>query len=458
MYMRERNGLRLGRITATLLLVALLGLGTSAGAQSITDVPPSHWAYEAVRDLIDRGYLALDEGHFRGDQPVDRFTLASTVARILYEIESGVVTPQSGSDVDLLRRVVNEYREDLVEAFARIEQNERTVGTTARELAATDETLTKVIDELARLQASLEAQLVAQSEAAERDHAALRASIDEQGASLQEQVHELRSLINELSAAVGERTDSVRAETATSQASLRSEILNLIAELREEHRQHADETEQRLASVSTQLNTLLKDGIDRIQGDLSALAEEVDALRFEADAALAEIHSQLNAQSEALAAQQIALEQQRASLEQRMTEHEGEATSHIESLAASHSELAARLDAMRADVDRIAGVTTRLDAMQSRLDSAERQLLALQSQIGLSEEQLAALRDHLMNELESQYQHSFLLSGNVSNELKALREEFNEYRQSTERNLSQARQAQTLGIIGAVLGLIGLMN
>ena len=100
----------------------------------------------------------------------------------------------------------------------------------------------------------------------------------------------------------------------------------------------------------------------------------------------------------------------------------------------------------------------RLSEMQGRLDAVERQVVAMQSQIGLSEEQLRALSDRLMSELESQYQHSFLFAGTVADELKALREEFASYRQRTERELQGARNAQIFGIIGAILGLISLAN
>ena len=183
-------------------------------------------------------------------------------------------------------------------------------------------------------------------------------------------------------------------------------------------------------------STLSKPKWKRSRPDLETLVEGVEQV-------LAEIRSELNAQSEAFAAGQLALEEQRR--QNRILEE-------------TDAEL---LKGIEAALERVAAMQARVDALESmkaQIDGVERQVLAMQSQIGLSEEQLRALSDRLMNELESQYQHSFLLSGTVAEELKSLREEFNGYRQKTERELSSARQAQMFGIIGALLGLIGLAN
>ena len=104
---------------ALLLGSLLLAAGSVGMAQTVRDVPPSHWAYEAVMELVKRGYLTVEDGRFGGDQPADRFTLATVVARILHEIETGGVVPQSRHDVELLRSVVTEFREELVQRFRR---------------------------------------------------------------------------------------------------------------------------------------------------------------------------------------------------------------------------------------------------------------------------------------------------------------------------------------------------
>src|SRR5690606_16825053 len=77
------------RMVLCALLVSALVV-PSAGALEVSDVPPGHWAYEAVSTLLERGYLPPGEDQlFRGDEAVDRYTLASVVAQLLAEVESG---------------------------------------------------------------------------------------------------------------------------------------------------------------------------------------------------------------------------------------------------------------------------------------------------------------------------------------------------------------------------------
>jgi hypothetical protein len=102
------------------MMVCLLMLLTAniAFAANPTDVTPDHWAYKAVQTLIDKGYLQLYQDQtFEGNQPVDRYTLASVVAKILAEIASGSVGT-TREDVKVLRSLTNELREELVKLIA----------------------------------------------------------------------------------------------------------------------------------------------------------------------------------------------------------------------------------------------------------------------------------------------------------------------------------------------------
>ena len=48
------------------------------------DVPPDHWAVQAVEQVVARGWLqGYPGGGFRGEVPLDRYQLATTLARVL---------------------------------------------------------------------------------------------------------------------------------------------------------------------------------------------------------------------------------------------------------------------------------------------------------------------------------------------------------------------------------------
>ncbi len=114
--MKNLNKWGLVMVVTVLLTMSAVTCAWAAGANPV-DVPPNHWAYQAVKQLVDKGYLALYQDQtFRGDQPVDRYTLATVVAKILKEAASGN-TAASREDVKLLRSLTNEFREELVKVL-----------------------------------------------------------------------------------------------------------------------------------------------------------------------------------------------------------------------------------------------------------------------------------------------------------------------------------------------------
>jgi hypothetical protein len=111
---------KLKRVTMLLVLGLVVALMSTAAAMAAEpkDVPADHWAYQAVKQLIDQGYLQLYQDQtFQGNQPVDRYTLATVVAKILNEIASGGVGTNR-NDVKILRELTNELRQELVKVIS----------------------------------------------------------------------------------------------------------------------------------------------------------------------------------------------------------------------------------------------------------------------------------------------------------------------------------------------------
>lgn len=67
------------------VLAVVLGICVTASAQQ--DVPPGHWAYEAVQTLIRQGILkGYPDGSFRGNSPVTRYEFAVALRDALREV------------------------------------------------------------------------------------------------------------------------------------------------------------------------------------------------------------------------------------------------------------------------------------------------------------------------------------------------------------------------------------
>jgi len=137
------------RRSVCLTIVFLFLAGIPVWGQ-IADVPPGHWAYQAVKKLVDGGYLQLyDDGTFRGSYPVDRFTLATVVSKLLTQTgESGVSVELD--DMELLRALTNEFRSELVLLAARDEETAKRLSTVEEKQLVLSEDLTKSTTELRR--------------------------------------------------------------------------------------------------------------------------------------------------------------------------------------------------------------------------------------------------------------------------------------------------------------------
>lgn len=356
-------------------LMTALAVTTAFAQQKPSDVPTNHWAYEAVVDLVNRGYLTVEDGRFHGEETVDRFTLATVIARILYEIETGGVTPQSQDDVDLLRRVVNEFHSELVTLYARIDGVESHTLDLEKEIDVHRDNFSKIYLALD--------DMLDQLDDFESDMLMAEAS---QQAALRAETVELRNAINERFAQI---------EADLLEAGTQSEVIYVLDERLQDESVRLDDLEQLLKDLGANLA--------RVTGHEEAIIE---------------LRREVNALSEMIAAHRIALSEQ------------GDALAF-------------------ADGQLLKGI----EDAHARTDMIERKI----EEIYLSETELAQLRDRLMKEIESQYQHSFLLSGTLSKELKELQDEFQTYKKKSEQDIAAAKQGQMYGIIGAAVAVLALL-
>lgn len=143
----------------SIAILLILGISTAvlAAEPQIADVPASHWAYQAVKSLVAQGYLGLyPDKTFRGEQPVDRYTLAVLVARLLGGAVAGQTT-MGKEDADLLRRLSGEFRQELVGLAGRTKTLEEALAKYERDRVATSADLAIWQDEAGKTRVDLAA-------------------------------------------------------------------------------------------------------------------------------------------------------------------------------------------------------------------------------------------------------------------------------------------------------------
>ena len=72
------------RYPVALAMAGLLALPALAQTNPVETVPADHWAYGAVKQVVDSGLIiGYGEGTFKGDRPLTRYEFAISIARLL---------------------------------------------------------------------------------------------------------------------------------------------------------------------------------------------------------------------------------------------------------------------------------------------------------------------------------------------------------------------------------------
>ncbi len=108
------------------------------------DVPRSHWAYEAIRELTEHGimigYFDHPQNTFRGERNLTRYEFAYALQKAILKIEDDIRKEQknvdieeflrsknvSPKDIELLSLLMQEFKKDLNDMNVRVTQLEET--------------------------------------------------------------------------------------------------------------------------------------------------------------------------------------------------------------------------------------------------------------------------------------------------------------------------------------------
>ncbi len=100
------------------LVVAMVMATVMGSAAPFSDVPFSHWSYDAVNKLAAKGILqGYPNGTYKGNQVVDRYSLAMVTAKMLANVEqmleSGAGNLVTKDDLATLEKLTVEFADEL---------------------------------------------------------------------------------------------------------------------------------------------------------------------------------------------------------------------------------------------------------------------------------------------------------------------------------------------------------
>lgn len=369
-----------------------------AGAAAIQDVPPDHWAYQAVRTMLSKGYLSLrSDGTFSGSQPVDRYTLASVVAELLGEVGSGSQNA-SADDVATLRRLATEYHDELVRYYQRLQATEDQSKKLQKSQDVLQEKLSQVIAAVDGLQRSAGQNVdglqksIGQTNQQLKDEAAQRQRQDASfQAELKRQADALQAQADQLAKLLERRTQELSQATAASNNALAGSLRQEIAQT-----------------------------VSRLQQEAAAKAKAQD--------------------------QKIAAAEQRlGGLENKVAEGQA-VTALVQESVEKHS---ATLGQLKKDGD----------ALGARVNSLDQTVGTIRGKIGLSEDQLKELAKRLQDEMASQLNLTLVREDRLERQLRELQAEFNSYKSASNDHINTLKNTGTITTVAAVVGiLIGLFK
>lgn len=113
------------------------------GAVFFSDVPKNHWAYDAIRELSERGVIEGFEGkasaRFEGNKALTRYEFAQALYRTIQKLEAEIgVTKATGAidevnvrslleksslgaqDTELLKKLILEFQKELADMNLRV--------------------------------------------------------------------------------------------------------------------------------------------------------------------------------------------------------------------------------------------------------------------------------------------------------------------------------------------------
>jgi predicted porin len=156
------------------LLISVAGLSLITGLTfaQMRDVPPGHWAYQSIEQLVQLGIIeGFPDGTFRPNRTMTRAEFAQAIARAYRNIDERLraldrriseIRPQDGQQVDTsaLERQINELRaqiEELKKLNEAIQTLQRLAQTFQQELAGLGVDVDTLKRDFASLRARVEA-------------------------------------------------------------------------------------------------------------------------------------------------------------------------------------------------------------------------------------------------------------------------------------------------------------
>ncbi|MFN4190454.1 MAG: S-layer homology domain-containing protein [Pseudothermotoga sp.] len=397
-----------------ILLVVLLTVAAFVYAQSFSDVPVNHWAYEAVTTLSKLGIVSgMPDGTFQGNNPMTRYQVAVAMKKLLdyltQQIEKSISTGDLQSVVKRLSTV-----EDLIStALTRVQRN-------SEQIAASDQTLQTVLAEISNLKATIV------------DIAQVKKDMPTMIAASE---NKMMTMYNQLSSKVS----AVEKSVSDLQAQISNQVLAQLRGNIDAVNANVSSISAKIDSLSARIDTVAK-SVDQIKGDITTLSKRIDAVESNIQTLLT-----LRKSFTDLEARVAMLESKLAtdvdSLKKALTTTSNQLDARLSLVEGQVASLATDVEKLKKDVADAAQAAKKVSVLEGNVGTLAGQVVSLNQKLSQNEQEIASVKK--------------TVDGKPwKTDVEAATVQFSK---KIDEVYNMAMIGILVGAVGAVLGLIGLL-
>lgn len=396
------------------LLVVALTVAAFVYAQSFSDVPVNHWAYEAVTTLSKLGIVSgMPDGTFQGNNPMTRYQVAVAMKKLMdyltQQIEKSMV---SGDLQNVIKRLSTV--EDLVSTtLTKVQKN-------SEQISASDQTLQTVLAEISNLKSTIV------------DIAQVKKDMPTMIAASE---NKMMTMYNQLSAKVS----AVEKTVSDLQAQISSQILSQLKGNIDAINANVSSVSSKVDSLSAKIDALSK-SVDQVKVDVATLSKRVDA-------------TESNIQT------LLTLRKSFTDLETRVATLESKLASDVDSLkkalTTTSNQLDARLSLVEGQVASLATDVEKLKKDMADATQAAKKVSVLEGNVGTLAGQVVSLNQKVsQNEQDIAAVKKTVDGKPWKTDIEAATVQFS-------KKIDEVYNMALIGIIvgaaGAVIGLLGML-
>ncbi len=347
------------------LLVVVLTLAAFVYAQSFSDVPVNHWAYEAVTTLSKLGIISgMPDGTFQGNNPMTRYQVAVALKKLMDYLTQQIEKTTSAGDLQNVIKRLSTIEDLVSTAMTKVQKN-------SEQIAASDQTLQTVLAEISNLKATIVD--IAQ---VKRDMPTMIAASE----------NKMMTMYNQLSAKVS----AVEKSVSDLQAQISSQVLAQLKGNIDAINANVSSISGKVDSLSARIDAVAK-SVDQVKVDAVALSKRVDAVESNIQTLLT-----LRKSFTDLEARVATLESKLASdvdsLKKALTTTSNQLDARLSLVEGQVASLATDVEKLKKDVADATQAAKKVSVLEGNVGTLAGQVVSLNQKVSQNEQDIAAVK------------------------------------------------------------------